>query len=199
MKTLAMFIALLIGMPALAAPEGAARDAAAQQALAKAQQMLKSLSAERDSLKAENAKLNARLNAELDEMKTRLSETKSSASAAATRAASESANLRETVAATETRAKELAATLQDTETRLTSRLATRDKELSVCTADNQKLGALSKELLSRYADKGMWDAMLVREPLTQIKRVELENLVQQYDDRITESSVTPATVAPKAN
>ena len=199
MKTLAMFVALLIGMPALAAPEGAARDAAAQQALAKAQQMLKSLSAERDTLKAENAKLNARLNAELDEMKTRLSETKSSASAAATRAASESANLRETVAATETRAKELEATLQDTETRLTSRLATRDKELSVCTADNQKLGALSKELLSRYADKGMWDAMLVREPLTQIKRVELENLVQQYDDRITESSVTPATVAPKAN
>lgn len=199
MKTLAMFVALLIGVPALAVAEGPTPDAAARQALAKAQQMLKSLSAERDTLKAENAKLNARLNAELDEMKTRLSETKSSASAAATRAASESANLRETVAATETRAKELAATLQDTETRLTSRLATRDKELSVCTADNQKLGALSKELLSRYADKGMWDAMLVREPLTQIKRVELENLVQQYGDRITESQVAPATAAPKSN
>lgn len=195
MKTLAMFVALLIGMPALAAPEGAARDAAAQQALAKAQQMLKSLSAERDSLKAENAKLNARLNAELDEMKARLSETKSSASAAAARSAAESESQREAIAAGDARAKDLEVKLQDTD----SRLAARDKELSACTADNKKLGALSKELLGRYADKGMWDAMLVREPLTQIKRVELENLVQQYDDRITESSVTPATVAPKAN
>lgn len=195
MKALAMFIALLIGMPALAAPEGAARDAAAQQALAKAQQMLKSLSTERDALKAENAKLNARLNAELDEMKARLSETKSSASAAAARSAAESESQREAIAAGDARAKDLEAKLQDTD----SRLATRDKELSACTADNKKLGALSKELLGRYADKGMWDAMLVREPLTQIKRVELENLVQQYDDRITESSVAPATVAPKAN
>lgn len=195
MKALTMFIALLIGMPALAAPEGAARDAAAQQALAKAQQMLKSLSTERDALKAENAKLNARLNAELDEMKARLSETKSSASAAAARSAAESESQREAIAAGDARAKDLEAKLQDTD----SRLATRDKELSACTADNKKLGALSKELLGRYADKGMWDAMLVREPLTQIKRVELENLVQQYDDRITESSVAPATVAPKAN
>lgn len=199
MKHLLILLLSLNTSLAIAAPETASRDAVAQQALAKAQQMLRTLSSERDTLKTENAKLNARLNAELDEMKTRLSETKSSASAAAARSAAVSESQRETIVATETRAKELEAKLQDTETRLTSRLAARDKELSVCTADNRKLGALSKELLSRYAGKGVWDAMLVREPLTQIKRVELENLVQQYGDRITESLVAPATAAPKSN
>ncbi len=179
---------MMIAVPAGAAPEGAARDAAAQQALSRAQQKLRELSAERDALKAENAKLNARLNAELDEMKSKLSETRSAASAAAARSAAENAAQREAIAAADTHAKEVEAKLQDTATRLTAR----EKDLSVCTADNRKLGALSKELLGRYADKGVMDAVLEREPLTQLKRVEMENLVQQYGDRITESSVAPS-------
>lgn len=182
------FLVVIASLSARAMAEGPAPDAAAKQALAKAQQMLKSMSAERDALKAENARLNARLNAELDEMKSKLSETKSAASAAAARAAVEAAAQRDAIATADTHAKELEAKLQDTETRLTAR----EKELSACTADNRKLGALSKELLGRYADKGVMDAMLEREPLTQLKRVELENLVQQYDDRITESSVAPS-------
>ena len=186
------FLVVIASLSARAMAEGPAPDAAAKQALAKAQQMLKSISSERDALKAENAKLNARLNAELDEMKSKLSETKSAASAAATRAASESANLRESIAVGDARAKELEGKLLDTE----GRLAGRKKELSACTADNKKLGALSKELLGRYADKGVMDAMMQREPLTQLKRVELENLVQQYDDRIAESSLAPATRSP---
>lgn len=186
-----LLLALLVAVASLSAPvmaEGPAPDAAAKQALAKAQQMLKSMSAERDALKAENARLNARLSAELDEMKSKLSATKSAASAAAARSATENAVQREAIAVADTHAKKVEGMLQDTETRLTAR----EKELSVCTADNKKLGALSRELLGRYADKGLMDAILEREPLTQLKRVELENLVQQYDDRITESSFAPS-------
>jgi hypothetical protein len=189
------FLIVIASLSAGALAEGPAPDAAAKQALAKAQQMLKSMSAERDALKAENAKLNARLNAELDDMKSKLSATKSAASAAAARAAAENAAQREAIVAADTHAKDVEVKLQDTETRLTAR----EKDLSACTADNRKLGTLSKELLGRYADKGVMDAVLQREPLTQLKRVELENLVQQYDDRITESSVAPSQPSPAQN
>jgi chromosome segregation ATPase len=186
MKAITIFFAAWLVLPASAIAEAPAPDAAARQALAKAQQMLRTLSTERDALKAENAKLAARLDAELNELQSKLSESRNSASAAAKRAATESADLQNNIAAGEARARELEAKLKDTE----DRLAGRETELSVCTADNRKLGAISAELLGRYENKGVWDAMVEREPLTQIKRVELENLVQQYDDRIVESLVT---------
>jgi chromosome segregation ATPase len=190
------FIFLVIGiLSTQALAEGPAPDAAAKQALAKAQQLLKSLSAERDALKAENAKLQARLEADLGEMKSKLNATQSAASAAAKRAAGESSALNETITAGEARVKELEEKLKIAETKI----AGREQALAACTTHNRKLGALSTELLGRYADKGVMDAMMEREPLTQIKRVELENLVQQYDDRIAESQITPEKPVARTN
>ncbi len=195
MKPALFILAALLMLPVFTMAEGPAPDAAAKQALAKAQQLLKSLSAERDTLKAENAKLQGRLEAELGEMKSKLNATQSAASSAARRAASETTALNETIAAGEARARELEEKLKNAE----AKIAGREQALVACMTHNRKLGALSTELLGRYADKGVMDAMMEREPLTQIKRVELENLVQQYGDSITESSITPAKSAAKSN
>ncbi len=90
------------------------------------------------------------------------------------------------------------ATLRSEHTRLQNRLALRDdgfadlerrhatqaQGLQQCVANNQALHALGKELLQRWVDKGVLETAAQVEPLFQLRRVELENLVQGYDHKL---------------
>jgi chromosome segregation ATPase len=58
-----------------------------------------------------------------------------------------------------------------------------------CEAKNVKLVGIGNELLDLYQAKGPLTGLLEREPLTQIKRVELENLVQDYQDKLLDNKV----------
>ena len=58
------------------------------------------------------------------------------------------------------------------------------KKFDVCVTDNQKLYKVNLELIQEYRKKGVWDALLQKEPVTQLKRVQIENTVQSYTDRI---------------
>ncbi len=49
-----------------------------------------------------------------------------------------------------------------------------------CRADNARLAALMDELMQKFRQKGLVDSLLQKEPFTQIKRVELEELLQKY-------------------
>jgi len=62
----------------------------------------------------------------------------------------------------------------------------------MCTVKNAKLYDLNVELLKRYADKGVVDVVTGREPLTGLKRVELDNLVQDLQDKLDEQRVSAA-------
>ena len=53
-----------------------------------------------------------------------------------------------------------------------------------CASNNESLGRIAEELIGKYKDKKLFDVILQKEPVTQIKRVELERLDQEYRDKI---------------
>lgn len=54
---------------------------------------------------------------------------------------------------------------------------------------NRELFKLGNEILTRYEKFGMGDALAAREPFTGIARVKLENLVQDYGDKLADQRV----------
>lgn len=107
----------------------------------------------------------------------------------------------------------LGAKLDQTETRLKAvladldltrqSLAAREKDLAgvrqiaarqaaairVCEDKNLKLYGVAGEVMDRYRDQGVWDAVKRREPFTGLRQVEIENLLEEYRDRASEARV----------
>ncbi len=73
--------------------------------------------------------------------------------------------------------------------RLEQNLGARDKELGVCETKNKKLYQYQVELINRAQNRGSLDALLELEPLTQMKRVEIENLLEEYRDKIDNEQI----------
>jgi hypothetical protein len=55
---------------------------------------------------------------------------------------------------------------------------------------NTKLYRLGRELLDLYEHKSVLDMVGTAEPVTKLKRVQYENVVQDYEDRLRDSRVT---------
>ncbi|HUO44284.1 MAG TPA: hypothetical protein VMT94_05155 [Burkholderiales bacterium] len=72
---------------------------------------------------------------------------------------------------------------------LKSSLAEERGDRMTCQANNLKLRNLAHEILDRYQNKGVFEGLLQREPFTQIKSVEIENLVQDYGEKIDDLGV----------
>lgn len=69
-------------------------------------------------------------------------------------------------------------------------LGTKEKELERCVDNNIKLYKTGLELIEEYENKSVWDSLFQHEPVTRIKRVELDTRVQDYALKLKESSVT---------
>lgn len=146
-------------------------------ALAKAQYMLRQFASERDALQAENTQLKADIVA--------LKKKTDGAFAALHKS-------KETTAALDER-------LQKTETNLNQTLSEKQKlekisleqqqQFNQCTQKNAKLYDLNHELVQRYADKGVLDALVQREPFTGLKRVQVENVTQDLQDKLDEQRI----------
>jgi chromosome segregation ATPase len=65
-----------------------------------------------------------------------------------------------------------------------------NRELGTCTSNNADLAVIAEELVKRYKDKGIGAAILEKEPLTQVKKVELEQLTSQYQEAIEQKKIT---------
>lgn len=76
-------------------------------------------------------------------------------------------------------------------TDLLARFRTQNAALDLCSRHNKTLQAVSMELLGRWARHDWRDALLAKEPLVQARRVEIEKLVQGYEDRI-DAALLPA-------
>ena len=59
-----------------------------------------------------------------------------------------------------------------------------DTNLQSCEAKNIKLYEAGKEVLNTYENKGVMDALLKAEPVLQFKSVEMEAIVQEYEDKL---------------
>lgn len=58
-------------------------------------------------------------------------------------------------------------------------------------AKNRELYRVANEILTRYERFGLGDSLAAREPFTGITRTKLENLVQDYSDKIADARVQP--------
>jgi hypothetical protein len=83
-------------------------------------------------------------------------------------------------------------------------LATRERELKVCVDHNKALYKLNDEILTRLEHPpSAFSRMASAEPFTKIKRVQLENLVDDYrgkadDERLDQTGTQPAASGPGA-
>jgi pyruvate/2-oxoglutarate dehydrogenase complex dihydrolipoamide acyltransferase (E2) component len=80
--------------------------------------------------------------------------------------------------------------------RLDQRQQDLDTRLQTCERDNSELVGIANELLTRYREKGVWDALRDAEPVTGIHRVKLETFAQQYHAKIVDRQA-PSQEAPK--
>jgi len=180
-------------------------------------QLMQQLAAERSSLQAEDEKLKSELAAVKKERDALKSGQQALASRAkdATAAAAHSTAQREAAdqELTQTKAKmqELVAKFRETiqklhETEVESTtakqtLATREKELSICADHNLALYHLNEEVLDRLdqqGKKGIFSRMAQTEPFTRVKRVQLENLIDDYHSRAQDQLLTAPSSAPPA-
>lgn len=175
---------------ALASSAVTAGDADDQKAMARAQRMLRQMSQERDALQAENAKLKS----EVEELNRKLGSQRRSSEAALAKSRDGNAALSENLQKT-------AQNLRQTEaekTQLQATVVDQAQLIESCEANNVTMLQINRELLMDYEKKGFMDAMLQREPLTQLKRVEIENIVQEYQDRIERAEFRKKTAEAAA-
>jgi len=170
-------------------------------------QQLQQLGTERTQLQAENE----RMKKELDELRKERDALKSgqkaltareqAATAVVARGAQERESAANELAQQKTRMQELigkfretAQTLKEVETdraAKTQQLATRDTELKTCVDRNLALYQLNGEVLNRLEHQGLWSHLARSEPFTQIKRTQLENLVDGYRQKAEDQRVAP--------
>jgi len=154
-----------------------------QKAMARAQYMLRQTNAESAKLKAEIAALKEQgkvLQKELDDERkaAHRKEKKLKGTLSAWKESHE--ELKDKLVNT---LAELSRSNNDNES-LASSLGLQTQNFELCYENNKKLFDVNSELLGQYKSKGAWDAVVQREPFTQLKRVEIENLIQEYQYKI---------------
>ncbi len=90
------------------------------------------------------------------------------------------------------------ATLTSTQTQLGARsdLVTRMTQANQgCEERNVKLYGVATELIGKYRSQGVFDAIRRKKPFTGLRKVEIENLLEAYQDRADAARPDPA-VAP---
>lgn len=199
MKTLLYGI---VGLSCLIAFTSQAQTQRSGNADARVAQQLQQLSNEQVALQAENTKLKQ----ELEQAKAELQKVSSAAKASESRSrALEVSAARGTTASQQaeeqlersrtqlqelvTKFRETVQSLRDVEAErgtLKGQLAARDHELKTCVDRNAAFYNLNTEVLDRMKNRGFWSSVAEREPFTRLKRVELENLSDDYRYRAEE-------------
>ncbi len=205
-KLTALLTVLGLTLAALCAPVMAqgSRDAGGErggdQALAKAQKLLRAVAAEKAKLEAENRDLDAevqKLKERNETLELTLEETRG------TLDDSEKSNVRlesrlqrteDRLARTEDKLRELidlykaqSRKLAETEATLAETqdtLAYTEDELADAENKNLTLFKANREMLDAYVGKSGWDGFMQREPFTGLKQVEVENMAQDFLFRI---------------
>ncbi|MDO8961108.1 MAG: hypothetical protein Q8R74_09350 [Methylophilus sp.] len=211
-KIIALFlipflIGLLFAEPSFAAEK---KDKAARKTALMMQKMKQDMDAMQAQFTTEKQALEAQLKTEI-EAKT-LAEEKLSATESKVRSLNASlTKTQQEKAALDTQLTETKATLATTETNLTelktqhqkaladldfndnqrktlsSNLADTTKNLNTCEDKNGKLYTYGKELIQIYDDPSRYEAMMRKEKFFQLKRVELENILQNQQDKLDEA------------
>lgn len=175
-------------------------DNGQQEALAKAQYMLQQVSSERDGLKEQNGKLQGKvddLQAQVKKLKKTIDRKKKDLSASDSELArykERSKLLMDRLMTLRDKFKEVIAKFRQTiaelhqveadRNQLKANLQNRTHEVKACIKKNIDLYNTNLDLVSQYEHKGVWAALMQKEPVTGLKKVEVENAVQKYKTRL---------------
>ena len=161
-----------------------------EQKVAKAQRMLRQMALERDAMQMENA----RLKEEIETLNGKLGSLKKNSEAAISKSRDSYTTLHENLQqSTENLHK-----LETEKSLLQESIDSQNKVIEACEGNNAKLVQINRDLLVHYEKKGFLDAILQREPLTQLKRVEIENITQEYQDKIDREETRKKKMAEAA-
>lgn len=189
-----VFLIILSWQPAIAStPRDSGSGGGAN---AQTQALIQQLGMERTRLNAENAKLKK----ELKKLKKTVTELETDNQEYAASLAS----IEQQLTTKTQHSEELLARLQDAKTKMdeligrfretisnlrkveqesaerANEITRLDQTLNTCANNNVALSELGYELISMYENKTAFDRLGQMEPITQIKRVEIENLVDDY-------------------
>ena len=152
---------------------------ALQNALGKAQFMLRQATAEKQQVQQE---LNA-IQKEFDDYK-KSAESKLAAREARSNKLSKSLGVyEEEYEALRDKYVKLVRLLKDEQhksSELSSTLEEQVAQYEQCRVDNLELFSVNQEILGKYEGKGLWDVIAGNEPITGLKKVAIENIVQEY-------------------
>lgn len=79
--------------------------------------------------------------------------------------------------------------LQEEKREVEANLKRMNAKFDRCVSHNAELTDVATELLDSYEDKGVMASLLQKEPLTQIKKVKLEQFVQEYREKIEKDRI----------
>lgn len=194
----AAVIAVMVIDTTQAAPREAKGDSAA---VLKLQALVKSLTGERDAAQAEATKLSQEIEglkkeksaaqAAKDELSGALAVQRNAAGDARQRLDRSQAEARDW----QEKHRQLSQTHADL-TKQANLLRGKQQEveqhLQECGRRNVKLYQAASELLERYQNRGTLTALVGDEPLLQFDKVEMESLVQEYQDKFDAEKLNPA-------
>ena len=66
-----------------------------------------------------------------------------------------------------------------------------EREVKTCATNNIALSKIGYEVLAKYEDKGFFDRAGQVEPFTQIRKVQIENIVDEYTYLIEDQAYLP--------
>jgi peptidoglycan hydrolase CwlO-like protein len=181
--------------------QGVRRDSEGGDAVAKIQYLLKQTAAERDALKVENDQLSVELEKLSDQVEGLQAKNKSlqkdlgKSDLTLEKFKESDAALREYIERQKERTEEIiekfksvVADLRAVEAEraeLETNVSNLDGEVKACATKNIELYEIGLQLIDQYKNKGVWDSVAQREPVTGLKQVEIENLIQDYKLRLT--------------
>jgi chromosome segregation ATPase len=70
-------------------------------------------------------------------------------------------------------------------------------DIRVCEKKNADLYRISTELMGKYQSKGVFTALLQAEPFTQLEKVKVQNLMQEYKDKSDAAKLAASQTAAK--
>lgn len=162
-------------------------------AIVKLQAMVKSLTAERDAAQAETLQVIAEL-AALKKEHTEVAAAKEQLDGELSAQRSSNGEVRSRLDQTHAKLLEVIEKykqlsqdkneLSGAFAKLKTEYETKEQQLTTCDEHNVKLYQSGQELLERYQNKGTFTGLLQDEPVLQFQSVEMENIVQEYEDKL---------------
>ena len=202
-----LMAALLLMAASFSAVAETARRDGGDDALRKAQYLLRQLSAEQERLKTENAKLqteiedlkaeNGRLETSLGEQESALARSRKNTESLIERVKSDGEKYRRLIDRYREKLRELRET-QFKAAYLEQAVTERNQWIETCRTNNDELYAVNGELLKRYENRGFFDLLANAEPVTGLARVRTENVVEDYRYKLDDLKVLEFTESASA-